>query len=32
LNEIPDLLDEIVKYIHEKVDVDAEISMEQRDD
>ena len=31
LNEIPDLLDEIVKYIHEKVDADAEISLEERD-
>ena len=32
LNEIPDLLDEIVKYIHEKVDSEAEISLEQRED
>ncbi len=31
LNEIPDLLDEIVKYIHEKVDENAEISLETRD-
>ena len=31
LNEVPDLLDEIVKYIHEKVDADAEIYLEERD-
>ena len=32
LNEVPDLMDEIVKYVHEKVDSEAEITLEQRDD
>lgn len=32
LNEVPDLMDEIVKYIHEKVNSEAEITLEQRDD
>lgn len=32
LNEVIDLLDEIIKYIYEKIDEDIEISLEERDD
>lgn len=32
LHEVPELLDEIIKYIHEKIDPKYEIKLEQRDD